>query len=346
MKHLQKIGIIIFVLTIGLGLFSYTKYQSIFSPNVPNTLEEAYLFVPTGTDYEGLKEVLLAQDMVMDIASFDEVASFMKYTQNTIRPGRFEIEPGWSNRQLIQHLRAGKQASVNVILNNERLISEVAGKVSSFLEADSSALLSALQSPSLLEELSLTPESIMSIFIPNTYRLYWNTSPEKFIRRMVQERDKFWANGDRESQREILGLTKEEVYTLASIVEKETNYNPEKPNVASVYLNRINKGMLLQADPTVVFANKDFGIRRVLTKHLEIDSPYNTYKYKGLPPGPIAMASISSIDAVLSNKQHKYFYFCAKPDNSGQHAFARNLTAHNANARKFQNWLNKQRIYR
>ena len=346
MIHLKKIGFVVFILAIGAGVFAYLKYQAIFDPNVPDDLSEAYLYVPTDTDYEGIKRLLEEQNFLINPESFDEVASLMKYDKNIIRPGRFEIKSGWSNRELIQHLRSGKQASVNLVLNNERLITEVAGKLSSFIEADSVAILNSLQSPSLLEKLGLSSETIMTIFIPNTYRVYWNTTPDRLIERLIAERDKFWSSDERDEKREQLGLSREEVYTLASIVEKETNYNPEKPNVAGVYLNRLKKDIALQADPTVVFANKDFSIRRVLNRHLEIDSPYNTYKYPGLPPGPIAMASISSIDAVLQNKQHKYIYFCAKPDNSGQHAFAKNLSEHNANARKFQKWLNKQRIYR
>lgn len=346
MRHLKKIGFIVFALAIGAGIFAYLKYQAIFKPNVPDALSEKYLYIPTGTDYQGIKRILEEQNFLLDAGTFDEVATLMKYDNNIIRPGRFEIQSGWSNRKLIQHLRSGKQASVNLVLNNERLISEVAGKISSFIEADSMEILNALQSPNLAEKLGLTPETMMTIFIPNTYRVYWNASPEKLIDRLVAERNKFWEGNQREAKREKLGLTREEVYTLASIVEKETNYNPEKPTVAGVYLNRLRKDIALQADPTVVFANQDFTIRRVLNRHLEKDSPYNTYKYPGLPPGPIAMASISSIDAVLENKQHKYIYFCAKPDNSGQHAFAKNLTAHNANARKFQKWLNNQRIYK
>ncbi len=346
MKHLKKFGIVVFVLAIGAGIFAYLKYQAIFEPNVPDGLTETFLYVPTGTDYDGIKQLLEEHKYLTDVGTFDEVASLMKYNQNAIRPGRFELKSGWNNRQLIQHLRSGKQASVNLVLNNERLIPEVAGKMSSFIESDSVSILNALQAPELTEHLGLTPETLMTIFIPNTYRVYWNTTPEKLIERLVEERDKFWASNGREEKRKLLDLTREEVYTLASIVEKETNYKPEKPNVAGVYLNRLRKNIALQADPTVVFANQDFTIRRVLNRHLEKDSPYNTYKYPGLPPGPIAMASISSIDAVLENKQHKYIFFCAKPDNSGQHAFARNLAAHNANARKFQSWLNKQRIYK
>lgn len=346
MSSLKKILLFVGLLIFGAAAFGFTKYQLIFSPNVPPTLVQNYLHVPTGTDYQGLKDILIRENFVQDSSSFDWVATLMKYHKNSIRAGRFEIQPSWNNRQLIQQLRTGKQASVNLVLNNERLISEVAGKISTFIEPDSLAILNALSSPEILDNLALSEETIMTIFIPNTYRVYWNMAPEEFIKRMVKERDKFWAKEGRESKRQKLEMSREEVYTLASIVEKETNYKPEKATVAGVYLNRIRKGMLLQADPTVVFANQDFTLRRVLNKHLAIDSPYNTYKNLGLPPGPIAMASISSIDAVLTNEEHKYIFFCAKADNSGQHAFAKKLSAHNSNARKFQKWLSKQGIYR
>jgi len=346
MSTLKKIGLITLVILLGLGIFGIGIYQKIFNSNVPSALQNTYLEVPTGSDYSSIKKLLFDQGFVQDSSSFDWVAHLMKYDQNTIRSGRFEIKANWSNRALIQHLRAGKQASVNLVLNNERLLTEVAAKVSSFIEPDSFAILEMLESPEILEELELSNETIMTIFIPNTYRVYWDMSPREFIDRMVKERNVFWSKEGREAKLASLNMSKEQAYTLASIVEKETNFIPEKSTVAGVYLNRISKGMLLQADPTVVFANRDFTIRRVLNKHLAIDSPYNTYKYAGLPPGPISMASISSIDAVLQNEDHKYYYFCAKPDLTGQHAFAKSLAAHNANARKFQSWLNKQQIYK
>lgn len=346
MSNLKKIGIVFLVVIIIGGILGFKTYSKIFGAAVPSDIADTYLKVPSATDYASLKRLLLDQNFISDSSSFDWVAKLMKYDKNTIRSGRFEIKSGWSNRKLIQHLRAGKQSSVNLVLNNERLLSEVASKASSFIEPDSTAIIDALTSPKILDSLGLTKETIMTIFIPNTYRVYWDISPDEFIERMVKERDKFWAKHERKTMLQELGMSKEEVYTLASIVEKETNYVPEKSTVAGVYLNRISKGMLLQADPTVVFAVKDFSLRRVLNKHLAIDSPYNTYKNIGLPPGPIAMASISSIDAVLKNEDHKYYYFCAKPDLSGQHVFAKSLSAHNTNARKFQSWLNRQQIYR
>ena len=187
--------------------------------------------------------------------------------------------------------------------------------------------------------------TVLTLFIPNTYQVYWNSSPESILSRFVSEKDKFYTSAKKKKLKK-LDLSADEVYTLASIVQKETLVNEEKPRVAGVYINRLKRGQLLQADPTVVFANQDFTIKRVLNRHLEIDSPYNTYKYAGLPPGPICMPDVSSIDAVLNYEKHKYLYFCASPDNSGKHQFARTLIEHNKNADRYRAYLNKLRIYR
>jgi len=184
----------------------------------------------------------------------------------------------------------------------------------------------------------------LSLFIPNTYEFWWDSSANEIINRMAKENRKFWEAKNRSKKAEALGLDKKQVYTLASIVEKETQANSEKERIAGVYLNRLKRGMLLQADPTVVFAVNQFDLKRVLNKHLEFDSPYNTYKNKGLPPGPIYMPGIRSIDAVLNAEKHNYLYFCAKPDDSGTHAFATNLIGHNKNAQRYWNWLRKNGI--
>ena len=190
-----------------------------------------------------------------------------------------------------------------------------------------------------------TKENLLSLFIPNSYEFYWNTTPKKLFERFKREH-KIFFNSTRKKKLKELGLSEEEVYTLASIVQKETLVNEEKPRVAGVYINRLKRGQLLQADPTVVFASGDFEIRRVLNKHLAIDSPYNTYKYEGLPPGPICMPDVSSIDAVLNYEKHRYLYFCASTDNSGRHQFAKTLIEHNNNANKYRAYLNKQRIFK
>jgi len=256
----------------------------------------------------------------------------MAYVRNPMRAGRFEVEPGWSMLQLIRHLRNGPQSPVQLVLNNERLPENVAAKAAQFIEPDSIAIWSAMQQEAFIKELGFSPETLMSLFIPNTYEFFWNTKPKAFLNRMKREHDRFWGTNQRREKAEQLGLSPAEVYTLASIVEKETLIAEEKPRIAGVYLNRLDIGMRLQADPTAVFARRDFGAARVLDYHTQYDSPYNTYRYAGLPPGPIAMASIASIDAVLEPESHQYLYFCAKGDGSGLHAFARTLSAHNRNA--------------
>lgn len=332
---------ILILLVVG-GWFAHEKYNAIFEPNVSGEVSSHFLEVPTGTDYGTLKNLLYDQKIIIDSTSFDWVAQFMKY--QTVRAGRYKISQGWNNRRLVNFLKSGKQSTVKVVVNNERTVEEIAGKISKVLELDSLAIISTFLDTNLLKQNGYNEETFISLFIPNTYDFYWNTKPEDLLERMLKENDKFWSAKERRNKAADLQLTPEEIYTLASIVEKETNQNKEKPTIAGVYLNRLEKGILLQADPTVVFANNDFTIRRVLNKHLAKDSPYNTYLYAGLPPGPISTASIASIDAVLNHEDHDYIFFCAKPDNSGTHAFAKTLAGHNVNANKFRRWLSKRGI--
>ncbi len=338
----KLIGILFLVAAIAVGGVVYNKYQQIFSPNVPTNLSDNMLEIPTGTTYAELTKLLSNQGFLTDTSSFHWVAQQMSYDQATIRAGRFEVQPNWSNRRLIQHLRTGKQSTSKVVLTNERLPENVAAKVARFIEADSIELVTLFQDENYLDEIGYTKETLMSLFIPNTYDFYWNTTAKKFMERMLKEHKTFWEKDNRLAKAEEHEMTAEEVYTLASIVEKETNKNDEKERMAGVYMNRLRIGMPLQADPTAVFATRDFETRRVLNWHLEFESPYNTYLNKGLPPGPIAMASIASIDAVLNHEDHKYLYFCAKPNDSGYHSFAKTLTAHNVNAAKFRRWLTKR----
>jgi UPF0755 protein len=339
---LKTLGLLFFTaLLIGV-YFAWTPLKAVYFSGVPAKLEHNILLVPTGATYDQVVDSLTNGGFVTDVESFHWLADYMKYKRPEMRAGRYEIEPGWNNRQLIRHLRGGKQAPVNVILTNQRLPEEIAGRVAQFLETDSLSLLNTFRDPALLAELGYTPESFISLFIPNTYQMFWNTDAKGLLNRMAKEHDAFWNKNERKSKAQQLGMTPEAVYTLASIVERETNNNPEKPTIAGVYLNRLNIDMPLQADPTAVFATRDFTVRRVTEYHTTFDSPYNTYRYKGLPPGPISMASIASIDAVLNPKQHDYLYFCAKPDDSGSHAFAETYTAHLVNARRFQSWLRQR----
>jgi UPF0755 protein len=341
---IKKILISLIVVGAVAGFFLWGKYQAISSPNVPADLPNNIVEIPTNSTFLEVVKILLENGQIEDTVSFREVAELMKYKKTTMRAGRYKIESGWSNRGLITHLRGGKQAPVKVVLNTGRFVEDIASKAAKTIEADSTDLAQLFHNQSIITSKGFSDETLMSLFIPNTYEFFWNTNAENFLEKMIREHGVFWKKNNREKKAASMNMSKEEVYTLASIIERETNANSEKPRIAGVYLNRLRKGMLLQADPTAVFATRDFTARRVLYKHIKFDSRYNTYKYAGLPPGPISIASISSIDAVLNSETHEYIYFCAKPDNSGLHAFAKTLTGHNRNANKFRSWLNQQRI--
>lgn len=322
--------------------FAWTPIKAIYFSGVPRNLNNSFLLIPAGSSFEQVVDSLRSGGFIDNADGFRWLAEKMNYKKSVMRAGRYEIQPGWNNRELIQHLRAGKQAPVDVVLNNERLPEDVAGVVGRFLAVDSLALLNTFRDPSVLAEIGYTPETLISLFIPNTYEMFWTTDAKGFIQRMVKEHDAFWNKNDRLSKARALDMTPAQVYTLASIVERESNNNSERPRIAGVYLNRLRINMPLQADPTCVFATRDFTTRRVTEFHTTFDSPYNTYLYKGLPPGPISMASIASIDAVLNAEKHDYLYFCAKPDDSGTHTFAATYAAHLVNASKFQAWLQKR----
>ncbi len=338
-----KIVIALGILALVASAFFWRPIKAMYFTHVPDNIESRFVCIPTGSSFEDVVRILKQGRFITDEADFRWLAEQMNYKKDKMRAGRFEIQPGWTNRQLIQHLRTGEQSPVKVVLNNERLLEDVAGKVSRFIEADSLSLIRTFRNPVLLNEIGYKEETLMSAFIPNTYEMYWNTDAEGFVRRMVREHDAFWSKNNRIAKAQAQNLTPTEAYILASIVERETNVNSEKPTIAGVYLNRLRIDMRLQADPTCVFATRDFATRRVTEFHTSFDSPYNTYLYKGLPPGPISMASIPSIDAVLNPQKHDYIYFCAKPDESGTHAFAVTLAAHKVNADKFQAYIRQHR---
>ncbi|ARS36292.1 aminodeoxychorismate lyase [Pontibacter actiniarum] len=322
--------------------FSYYAYQIIYTPNVDTKGQEVYVLIPTGATYEQAMDSVEASGAIIDRLSLRFMSKLMDYDK-LVKPGRYKLENGWGNRQLIGTLRLGEQTPLNLTFSNVRLRSQLAAKLATELEASEQELDSLLNNQEYLQTLGFDTTNIVSMFIPNTYEVYWTTTAPDLMKRMKTEYDKFWTP-ERKAKAEKLGLTQQQVSTLASIVQAETLKNDEKPRVAGVYLNRLEKGMLLQADPTVVFAVRDFSIRRVLNKHLAYDSPYNTYRYKGLPPGPINVPVISSIDAVLNPEDHSYIYFCAKEDFSGYHAFAATEAEHRANARRFHRALNERNI--
>ena len=306
--------------------------------------DEISLYIYSEDDFETIKNKLYSEDIIINKKSFEWVAKRLDYPEY-IKSGHYIIKNGMNNNRLLNLLRSGSQTPIDFTFNNIRTIEQFAGKVDDELELDSISLLNVLSENPDLKEMGFDKEKYAALFIPNTYELYWNINADDFVEKMIDEYKKFW-NESRMQKAENLKLTPIEVSILASIVDKETTKTSEMPRIAGVYLNRINKKWLLQADPTLVFALGDFEIKRVLDSHKKIESPYNTYKYRGLPPGPICIPSIASIDAVLNAEKHKYFYFCAKDDLSGYHVFARNINEHNANAEKYRRALNKKKIYK
>ena len=336
---LKKILWGILAIVVIAGTYGYYKYLRIMGANVPEKLENTIVTIPENSSFNDVVNSLYNNNQIIDTVSFREVSEMMNYKKNTMRSGRYKISPSWSNRALISHLRAGQQEPVNLVLTHGWLVADVAGKASKFIESDSTALIKLFQNETYINTFGYTPETLMSLFIPNTYEFYWNTNEREFFERMIKEHERFWNTNDRLAKAKKIGLTPKEVYTLASIVEREISKDEEKKRVAGLYLNRIKIGMKLDADPTAKFATKDFKATRILYKHIRFESPYNTYLHKGLPPGPISMASIKSIDAVLDSEQHNFYYMCVKPDAPGYHVFAEDITEHQKNARKYHGWL-------
>jgi UPF0755 protein len=336
--------LLLVLILIGGAAGGYWLYQTLFSPNVRiKAGTPPFLYIPTGSHFEDVTAILERNKLLKNISSFERVAGWKHYEEK-VRPGRYRIREGMSNIELVGLLRSGKQEPVMVTFQNIRTRKEFAGKISKLLEADSISLLKLMNDKEFLMQYGVDPANSFVLIIPNTYEFYWNTSAKDFFRRMEKEKEKFW-NAKRKEKCRAEGLTISQVVTLASIVEKESVKDSEKPAIAGVYMNRLKKGWPLQADPTVIFALNDYTIRRVLNCHLTVDSPYNTYLHTGIPPGPICVPSISSIDAVLNYQHHNYYYFCAKDDLSGYHVFATTLQEHSRNAKKYQAAIKKQGIH-
>lgn len=323
---------------------AYWAYGSIFDSNTSFQDKQVELKIPRGSSYSDVYDLLKSNNILKNISSFDQVAGWMNYKKDKVSGGKYIIKKGLNNREIVGMLRSGNQKPVKVTFNNVRSLPQLAGQISKELSVDSVTLSKYFLQPQVWSESGYTKESFMTVFIPNTYNMFWNVTPEDLVDRMMKEQKSFWNKSGRKAKADKLEMSEEEIYTLASIVEKESQYGPERPIIAGLYLNRLKSGIALQADPTVVYANGDFELRRVLNKHLTFDSPYNTYKYSGLPPGPIYMPSIESIDAVLDYQKHDYLYMCAKPGYGTKHAFAKTLRGHNKNANEYRSWLNKQGI--
>jgi len=333
---------IMFLLLFAGTIVNY--YRVIYSSNVKKT---SCIYIPTGTTIIGLKEILAPH--LENVDDFIWVADKKKYAKR-IKPGKFKLTQNMNSNDLVDMLRIGKQTPIKLTFNNEHSLENLAGRISRQIEADSLTLLEAFQDKEFLKQKNFTEATALAMYIPNSYQFFWNTNAKQFRNRMFREFNSFW-NQDRVKKATSKNLTPIQVISLASIVQKETAYIKERPIVAGLYLNRYKNSWPLQSDPTIIFALKQkygqhYVRKRVLTEDLKIKSPYNTYRNRGIPPGPISMPDISSIDAVLLPKKHNYFFMCASIENFGEHKFAKTLSEHNRNAVKYQRWLSKQGINR
>lgn len=321
-----------------------TVYCMVFKSNALQNKKAQYsLYIRDTTSFNTIRKKLTEDSVLIHPDAFVKYATWKKYPEN-IKSGRYIIMEGMSNKDIVSLLIAGRQTPVKVVFNSSKDIYTLAGSIAKQLSADSASIVSAYTNRLFLESLGLTPSTAYTMIIPNTYEFYWSADAEQFWRRMKKESDIFWE--DRLKKAEAMDFSIEEVITLASIVERETFLNEDRPAIAGVYINRLNQKMMLQADPTLVFlADTGQMIRRVLRTHKRLDSPYNTYKYLGLPPGPIWIPSVSSIDAVLNYERHDYLFFCADPDMSGKSVFAKTYARHLTNARAYQNALNERKIF-
>ena len=326
-----------------MGSFSLYVYKVMFKSNTSFDEKSKDLYIKTGTSYNQLLNQI--ESYLLNVDDFDVLAKRKKYN---VKPGKYQIKNGMNNNEIINSLRSNN-ITVNVIYNNIVDLNDLAGKISNQIEADSISFLNSFKTE-FFKERGFDERNILSMYIPNSYNFFWNTSVEKFNKRMFEEYTKFWQKNNRVEKANKIGLTRNEVMILASIVYEESKQNIELRKIAGVYINRLNDNWKLGADPTVKFAAyqleeyKNTIIRRVLNKHLKIDSPYNTYKYYGLPPGIISMPSIQAIDAVLNYEKHNYYFFAADPSNPGYHSFAKSLFEHKRNARKFHRYLNSKGI--
>ena len=329
------------------AIFAYYVYSAMFKPNTAFNNDSAYIFISTDATYNDVRAEL--EPLLLDIEKFDALAERKKYNTN-IRAGRYKITKGMNNNDIINSIRS-KNLPIKVAFNNQETLAKLAGRVANQIEADSLSLLNAMTSKAFLTESGFSSKTALGMYIPNSYEFFWNTSAEQFRDRMLKEYNRFW-NDSRNAKVKSLNLTRDKVMTLASIVYEESKQASEQPRIAGVYMNRLRIGMPLQADPTLKFAAyqlpeyKNTVIKRVLNKHMDIVSPYNTYKNKGLPPGLIAMPDISAIDAVLNYEKHSYLYFAANAKKFGYHKFAKTLSQHNVNANEYRRYLSSQGINR
>jgi UPF0755 protein len=344
---MKKIILLVIVAVIAIGGYVAYPYISLYlsSSKSALTIEDGStkaIYIKSGADLEWVVSYLDGLGILEDKDKFQEFAEKKNYKGKNIVPGKYEVKGGMSYNDLLNHLRAGNGIlEVQVTFNGCRTIYDLAGKVAADIEVDSATLANYILSDSIMSKYGFDEKTIRALFIPNTYQMYWNTDEKQFVQRMAKEWKNFWTN-TRKAKAAVLGMSQSDVATLASIVREEQSlHEDEWPRIAGVYINRLKVGMLLQADPTVKYCLGDFTIKRIYIKDTKIDCEYNTYMNKGLPPGPLNIPSPKGLDAVLNYEEHKLYYFCAKADNSGRHAFAKSLSQHNQNAAKYHAYINK-----
>ncbi|MEJ1236704.1 endolytic transglycosylase MltG [Chryseolinea sp. T2] len=336
MKSYKRLILFLLVSMLGIS-FSFYAFQMVYTPNLQVGKEARILLIPEGATFKDLQKELHEGNYVQDLVSFSFLAKLMGYNDH-IKPGRYVIEQDMNNIQAIRLLRSGKQDPVNITFNNVRLISDLSEKITRNLSMPPAEFEAALIKFAMSNSDGFTKDNVMAMFIPNTYEVFYNVSPDALVGKMHDEYKKFW-NAERTAEAKKIGFTPLEVSVLASVVQAESIRPDEAPIIAGLYINRLRKGIPLQADPTLVFAVGDFSLKRVLNEHKAIDSPYNTYKYAGLPPGPINLPEIRSIDAVLNYSPSDYIYMCAKEDFSGRHNFTADYQVHMNNAIRYQRAL-------
>ncbi|MBL7683324.1 MAG: endolytic transglycosylase MltG [Flavipsychrobacter sp.] len=331
----------IYIVLLSLTVLALLALSQLFGNN--STRISQYLYIPTGSNYDTVKAILEREEMLVTYTSFDIVARMAGYPDK-VKPGKYKIPTGMSNYRLVRMLRSGSQEPVKLVINKLRTKQDFANFVATNLEVKADSILYLLNDTVFTKAFDADTITAMCLIVPDTYEFYWNATADKVLNKIAANYTRFW-NEERKQKAAAKNLTPLQIITIASIVEEETNMNDEKGNIASVYINRYKIGMPLQADPTVKFAIGDFTIKRITGTHLQIASPYNTYKNNGLPPGPICTPSKKTIDAVLNAPETKYLYFCAKEDFSGYHSFATNLAEHQRNARAYQQALNTRGIH-
>ena len=340
MKWILRILVVAGILAIAAAAVGY---YVILTPNT-QVEDDGIIYIREGDSFETILDVLQRREYVKNTSTLRWVADLKKYS-GKVKPGCYRIENEMNNNMLVNRLRSGDQVAVHFTFNNVRTLEQMSGIVARQLDIDSAEFLHTARNKELQRKLGFTPDNFIGMFIPNTYQVYWSLSPEELIRRMATEHRNFW-DSIRTDKARRAGLSPMDATILASIIEEETVLKEEYPVIAGVYINRLKQGMPLEACPTLKFALNDFSIRRILRTHMEVESPYNTYKYKGLPPGPVRMPSPSAIDAVLNYSRHDYVFFCANSDFSGGHHFSKTLRQHNQYASRYHEELNRRNIYR